>query len=297
MFSISDFASYIYDRARSRRLLSSADTLKSIHSVQFGKNIQAITNNFSGDAESVPSGIKAEIATYLFFKALEYHVSYEVYGRLGLHDTYYSFEEIGNPPFRTNLPHHLDRLIQYHSNEASGLVDDLLNYKNQYCASDLDERAFWFAAWNYTQSIGDIFGNILGLATRTIGSYANADILTMREIREISGNTFINQLADHGYEINTCDFGFDPYYNIVAKNGASTFFILVSAEVSPTEPSFKPFELDKLFDISQEQGALPYFASLSIRSADNSHYEDGVIIRGDKAKVRINAFNELELED
>lgn len=296
MFSISDFASYISGRARSRRLIGSADTLKSIHSVQFGKNIQAITDHFSCGSESVPAGIEAEIATYLFFKALEHQVSYAIYGRLGLHDTHYSFEEIGQPPFRTNLPRNLDRLIQHHSSEASGLVDDLLSYKNSACASDLDERAFWFAAWNYIQNVGDIFGDRLGLATRTIGSYANPDILTMREIREISGSTFVNQLVANRYKINACDFGFDPYYNVVAQNGNSTLFILVNTEVSPTEPSFKPFELDKLFDISQEQVALPYFASLSIRSADSSHYDDGVIIRGDKTMVRINAFSKLELE-
>lgn len=174
-------------------MLSSADTLKSIHSVQFGKNIQAITSHFSDGAENAPTGIEPEIATYLFFKAMEHQFSHTIYGGSDLHDTFYSVEEIGQPPFRTNLPRHLDRLIQHHSNEASGLVNEILNYKRRTRVSDLDERAFWFSAWNYIQNIGEIFSNRLGLATRTIGSYVNADILTMREIRDISGNTFVQR--------------------------------------------------------------------------------------------------------
>ena len=45
-----------------------------------------------------------------------------------------------------------------------------------------------------------------------------------------------------------------------------------------------------------DAGATHYYASVSLGSADEQHFSDGIIMYGDAVRFRINAFAELETE-
>ena len=84
--------------------------------------------------------------------------------------------------------------------------------------------------------------------------------------------------------------------NIVASNDSNRIFILVSAEIAPVDPGFIPLDLDNLYKAAIDAGATPYYASVSLGSADEQHFSDGIIMYGDAVRFRINAFAELETE-
>jgi hypothetical protein len=297
MFSIDDFNNYTVQCASRRGLLDVHCELKSIHENQFKRGIAYINNYFVNGEQLAVNERSSSIIRYFYFKSMENQISYKLFNGTGLWDVFYSPEEIEQPVYRTNLPCHLEEMINFQVNEINDFACDLLQYKNRVCNTAGDIKLFWKTVLLYIQIIGDIRAERMGLAAKKIGSYSNESMLTIREVREIAGSTLVSQLEASGYEISSFDFGFDPYYNIIAIIHDSTLFILTSAQISPTDPYFRPYELDKLYENSHQNAAIPYYASISVRSVDTSHYKDGVILRGDKTMVRTNAFGELEIEE
>lgn len=83
---------------------------------------------------------------------------------------------------------------------------------------------------------------------------------------------------------------------IVASLDRHKVFVLLSAEVAPENPSFRPSDLDGLYNAAREAGAIPYYASVSMASANNAHFNAGIIMYGDEMRFSVNAVGELEKE-
>ena len=62
-------------------------------------------------------------------------------------------------------------------------------------------------------------------------------------------------------------------------------------------PGVIPLDLDNLYNAAMAEKAVPYYASVSLASADNAHFNDGVILYGDQIRFRVNAVGELEAEE
>ena len=96
--------------------------------------------------------------------------------------------------------------------------------------------------------------------------------------------------------IKSTNFTRDTYQNIVAFKDGKKVFVLLSTEVAPERPGFTQHDLDSLYNSALKEEAVPYYASVSLGSANNAHFHDGVLLFGDQVRFMVNAIGELELE-
>ncbi len=122
-------------------------------------------------------------------------------------------------------------------------------------------------------------------------------MLTKNELNEIAGTNLCKWLIGNGFEIEGANFTRDTIQNIIATKDGDKVFVLLSAEIAPVDPGFIPIDLDNLYNAAMAEKAVPYYASVSLASADNGHFNDGIILYGDQTRFRVNAIGELEAEE
>ena len=121
-------------------------------------------------------------------------------------------------------------------------------------------------------------------------------MLTRNELNKTAGINLCKWLEDNGFVVKSANFTRDTYQNIVAFKDGKKIYLLLSTEVAPETPGFAQHDLDSLYNSALKEGAIPYYASVSLGSVNNTHFHDGVLLFDDQTRFRINAIGELELE-
>jgi len=235
-----------------------------------------------------------DLIRYIFIKAMEQRISSDLYSqtsRGNVCDIFHSPFDIVLPCYPTNLPKHLEDIVNDYQKEGHALSQSILEimYTDK-------EYVFGSEVLNALQFIGQTIGYHVGQDNRTYKKFNCSDMLTRNEINEIAGNNVCKWMINNSYEIEEANFTRDTYQNIVATKNGERVFVLISAEIAPTDPGFIQIDLDNLYNASKGTGATPYYASISLGSADENHFAEGVILYSDQIRFKVNAFGPLELE-
>lgn len=266
------------------------DYSKQYHSTVSDHMVDFFVNH--SDAE--PGEYEYNLCRYIFIKAMEQRISSDLFSnteRGNVCDIFHSPFDIGLDSYPTNLPKHIEDAVNDYQREGHVLAQLIM----KELSAD-SEYVFGSEILNALQFLGQTVGYHIGQEKRVYKSYDCSSMLTRNELNEIAGHNLCNWLVRNGFEIEEANFSRDTYQNIVASNDSNRIFILVSAEITPVDPGFIPLDLDNLYKAAIDAGAMPYYASVSLGSADEQHFSDGIIMYGDDVRFRINAFAELETE-
>ena len=154
-----------------------------------------------------------------------------------------------------------------------------------------------------TGSTLEIVLNAVGFLGQTVGyhlakenqqyqGFNCSELLTRNELNEVAGANLCKWLKHNGFSIKETNFTRDTVQNIIANIEGHKIFILLSAEIAPKDPGFLPMDFDALYESASSEGAIPYYASVSIASCVRDHFHKQVVLFGDKIQYRINAFGE-----
>lgn len=249
---------------------------------------------FINHSDAEPGEYEYDLCRYIFIKAMEQRISSDLFSsteRGNMCDIFHSPFDIGLNSYPTNLPKHIEDAVNDYQREGHALSQLVMNE-----LSADPEYVFGSEILNALQFLGQTVGYHVGQENRTYKSYDSSRMLTRNELNEIAGHNLCNWLVQNAFKIEEANFSRDTYQNIVAFNEDGRIFILVSAEIAPIDPGFIPQDLDNLYEAASDAGATPYYASVSLGSADERHFSDGIIMYGDAVRFRINAFAELEVE-
>jgi len=236
-----------------------------------------------------------DLIRYFFIKAIEHRIMSDLYAettRGNVCDVFRSPFDIDLPSYPTNLPKNLEKIVNSHMIEGNALAEAIISLMMK------DEQyIFGREILNALQFIGQTVGYAVGQENLQFNGYDCSEMLTRNEINEIAGQNFCNWLIQNGFEIEEANFTRDTYQNIVALKEGERIFVLIGAEIAPENPGFIQLDLDNLYNAACEANASPYIASINLGSADDEHFQDGVIIYGDQIRFRVNNFMELEVEE
>ncbi len=256
----------------------------------FRKNAKMMRNYMSH--KPTAQVITAAIA-YFFTKAVEYSIGYDLYERQGVFSLPLSPDDIGQKRFRTNLPNHLDDLVNEELVTGTMLAKAYLDtVGEQNPASPQAENAYLTSFL-----IADTYAQNRKFTNVTIGSYPNTQLLTPNEYRKIAGEMFLPQLEKqiNGCDILEQDFSLDPYFNVIARYQQGLHFILFAVDVAPRDPVVLSQSFYALVEEAKRQGASAYVISLGVRAKDERHFQDGVLLRNEPAMYRLNDFKEIDI--
>lgn len=231
---------------------------------------------------------------YIFIKAAENRLSSNFYSntsRGNVCDTFYSPFDITLYRYPTNLPKPLEAIINTLMPKAELLSKEIVRNMHLNGPQLIDEQIL-----NAMQFLGHTAGQQCFDAHPSYKGVSFSEMLTRNELNLIAGHNLCKWMQAKGFEIENSNFSRDSYQNIIANQNGQTFHVLMSAEVFPSEPSFIPQDLDNLYREAHKVGAVPLYASISLGSSKQDHFEKGVLLYGDNVQYKINAFNELEKE-
>lgn len=254
---------------------------------------QHFVEHFTNHSNLTKGEFEENLFRYLFIKSIENRIASDLYSntsRGNVCDTFYSPFDIFIQKYPTNLPHFLEGIVNYEQKNGTILAHEIYEQNkndNLLCVEILNAIHF----------IGQAIGYRISQENKTFKGYICPDFLTRNEINQIAISNFCSQLTDSGYQIFDTNYTRDSYQSIVAQKDNEKFNILVSAEISPVEPGFIKLDFDNLYSLSKKEGSHPYYASISLGSTNEQHFNDGVIIAGDDIRYKINAFDELVIEE
>lgn len=250
-------------------------------------NSESFVEHFSNQKEPYV----LDLLRYIFIKAIEWQVSSDLYAnttRGNVCDIFISPDDIFLDKYPTNLPKCLENAINEYQPVGSVLATELSNAISLSGYSTLDIDVL-----NAVQFLGQTIGNKVSQENAQYKEYHTADMLTRNELNQIAGENFCNWLENNGFEITDTNFTRDTYQNIISQQGQNTLFILMSAEIAPVSPGFLSIDLNNLCKCALESHAIPCYASISMGAVDEKHFQDGIILYGDKCRFRVNAFDQL----
>lgn len=235
-----------------------------------------------------------DLIRYFYIKSIEHRIASNLYAntsRGNVCDVFLSPFDISMEQYPTSLPKHLEDIVNSKQNEAY----DLANAVIQELES---EKSYFFGreVLNALQFIGQTVGNQLATNNLYYKGYPCSEMLTRNELNITAGINLCKWLENNGFMIKSANFTRDTYQNIVAVKDGKTVFVLLSTEVAPERPGFTQHDLDSLYNSALKEGAIPYYASVSLGSENSVHFHDGVLLFGDQTRFMVNAFRELELE-
>ena len=252
-------------------------------------------DHFDNHSDRQKGTYEYNLTRYIFIKAIEHRIASDLFSstsRGNVCDVFRSPFDIDLDSFPTNLPKHLEVIVNEKRAEASQIADAVMGEvktDKDYC--------FGVEVLNAVQFIGQTIGYHIGKKNAVYKGYQCSEMLTRNELNEIAGTNLCKWLVGNGFEIEGANFTRDTIQNIIATKGGAKVFVLLSAEIAPVDPVFIPLDLDNLYNAALAEKAVPYYASVSLASADNAHFNDGVILYGDQTRFRVNAIGELEAEE
>lgn len=232
---------------------------------------------------------------YNYIKSIEHRVSSDIYSmtsRGNVCDVLRSPFDVHLMNYPTNLPKHLETIINGFQKDAerlaTGIVTTILSKQR---------NGISYPILNAVQFLGQAFGYHIGQENQKYKGYLCSDMLTRDEISIAAGTNLCNWLEHNGYEINGTCFTREPCLCVLASKNNEKILVIFSAEIAPTAPGFLKEDLDELYNVAMRYKAIPYYACVNIGSADEKHFNDGVIIANDSIKFMVRAFDVLETED
>ena len=248
-------------------------------------------DHFAHHSDLKKGEFELNLIRYFFIKAIECRIASDLYAntsRGNVCDIFWSPFDIALEKYPTNLPKHLEEIVN------SKQVDALQLAKAVVHEIEITKSfSFCKEVLNAVQFIGQTIGYHIGMHNRSYKGYSCSDMLTRNELNEIAGVNLCNWLERQGFDVEKTNFTRDTIQNIVASKNDRLVYVLISAEIAPDNPGFIRQDLDSLYKSAQEDGAIPYYASVNLGSADNAHFKDGVLLFGDQTMFKINAFEEL----
>lgn len=259
----------------------------SVHSDHF-------VDHFENHSDLNEGEYEYDLVRYFFIKAIEHRIASDLYAntsRGNMCDVFWSPFDIDMDSYPTNLPKHLERIVNANQTDAARLAKAVmkeLKSNNSY--------RFGPDVLNAILFIGQTIGYHIGKANTHYKGYACSEMLTRNELNGYAVLNLCNWLKGNGFEIEASNTTRDTVQNIIATKDSHRVYVLLSAEVAPEDPGFLPLDLDNLYNAAEEEGAIPYYASVSLGSANDAHFQDGVLLYGDQVRFRVNAVGELEKE-
>ena len=235
-----------------------------------------------------------DLIRYFFIKAIEHRIASDLYAntsRGNVCDVFWSPFDISMEQYPTNLPKHLEDIVNSKQKDAYDLANAVINKLES-------DKTYFFGieVLNALQFIGQTVGNQLSKNNLFYKGYPCSEMLTRNELNKTAGINLCKWLEDNGFVVKSANFTRDTYQNIVAFKDGKKIYLLLSTEVAPETPGFAQHDLDSLYNSALKEGAIPYYASVSLGSVNNTHFHDGVLLFDDQTRFRINAIGELELE-
>ncbi len=253
-----------------------------------------LTNTVLKETETYKKGkYERDLLRFVFIKSIENRIASDLYSdtkRGNVCDVFFSPEDMDLDNYPTNLPLHLEQLVNRQQQTADFMFSKILESFNNIQEGLKD---ILLAIFCYAQE----YGYNLGKENSTYKTYNCSEMLTRNEINQIACNDACSWLKNHNFEITEVNHTRDTYQNIVALLNSKKYYILLAAEIYPTTPGYRPKDFDNLYDISQKDGALPCIISVSLRSDNEKHSDDGVILADDKILFMINGFQELFVDN
>ena len=259
----------------------------SVHSEHF-------LDYYENHSELVLDEYEFNLIRYFFIKAIEHRIASDLYAntsRGNVCDVFWSPFDIGLSNYPTSLPKHLEAIVNDNQKDAAHLANYII-YESG-C-----DKAFSFGkeVLNAIQFLGQTVGYRIGRENKSYNGYPCSEMLTRNELDNMAGENLCNWMERNGFEIESANFTRDTHQNIIATKDGQLIHVLLSAEIAPEIPSFRHDDLDYLYIDASRAGAIPFTASVSLASADEEHFNTGIILCDDQTRYRVNWFGELEAE-
>ena len=251
-------------------------------------------DHFENHSDCKKGEYEFDLFRYFFIKAIENRIASDLYAetsRGNVCDVFWSPFDIFLDQYPTNLPRHLEKIVNAEQQVAATLAKAIkreLDTDQSYC--------FGVDILNAILFLGQTIGYHIEKENTHYKGYPCSKMLTRNELNEIAGFNLCSWLESNDFVIEGINFTRDTYQNIIATKGQETYYVLLSAEIAPVTPGFIHLDLDNLYNSASEDGAIPYYASVSIGSADEKHFNDGILLYGDETRYMVNAIGELERE-
>lgn len=263
-------------------------------SQNFSEQSNHFIDHFNRHSDLSRGEYEFDLIRYFFIKAIEHRIASDLYAntsRGNVCDVFWSPFDISMEQYPTSLPKHLEDIVNSKQKEAY----DLANAVIQELESD---KSYFFGreVLNALQFIGQTVGYQLAKNNLYYKGYLCSEMFTRNELTKTAGINLCKWLEGNGFMIKSTNFTRDTYQNIVAFKDGKKVFVLLSTEVAPERPGFTQHDLDSLYNSALKEEAVPYYASVSLGSANNAHFHDGVLLFGDQVRFMVNAIGELELE-
>ena len=256
---------------------------------------EQLVSFFKENADSYPKGTyEKNLLRFMFVKAIEERIADDFYretARGKVKNIFYSPLDVDLDVYPMNLPLHLETLVNEQRKVADEVVLGIIEALGNAVDSDMED--ILVGVFCYAQ----FYGIKLGKENRIYKSYDCSNMLTRNELLEAAGSYGCKWLENGGFCITETSFNKETYQNIVANRNGKMYYVLLSTEVEPVKPVFTPRELDSYYVIAQEDGAVPALMSVTLRSKDEKHFADGIILAGDETKFKVNCFDELIIDD
>lgn len=249
---------------------------------------------FTNHSNLEKGSYELDLLRYYYVKTIEHRISSDYYAdttRGNVCDLFLSPFDISLSDYPTNLPKHLEMIVNSHQEEARNLAQSVLDSVISQ-GKTIDENVL-----NAVAFLGHTVGYHIGKESRLYQSYDCSEMLTRNELSQISGVNMCKWLQNSGYVILQTNYSRETPYSIVAEKDGKQYMILIAEEIAPVRPGFRGEDLGALYDAAHSSDAVPYYACVSLGSNNEEHFRKGVLLNGDSVRFRVDAFGELEKGD
>lgn len=144
--------------------------------------------------------------------------------------------------------------------------------------------------------LGHAFGYHIGQENKQYLGYNCSEMLTRNELNTVASRVLCAWLEKRGYVIEDIHIKREPCLCIIANNQGNKMYITFASEIDPNSPGFIKADLDALYLMAKQNNAIPYYACVCLRSSDESHCTDGIILADDGIEYIVSSFELLESE-
>jgi len=253
-----------------------------------------LVDYFENHSNATAGEYEQDLIRYFYIKFIENRIASDLYtntSRGNVCDVFFSPFDVTLKSYPTNLPSHLEDLVNDHQEEGDRLASSIINELSKPLSNSTLETVL-----NAVGFLGQTIGYHLGKENHQYLGLNCSEMLTRNELNEVAGVNLCKWLENNGFSIEETNYTRDTVQNIIANIENQKVFILMTAEIAPKNPGFLQMDCDALYEAASREGAIPYYASVSIASCNKDHFDKQVILFGDKVQYRINAFGELEKE-
>ena len=221
------------------------DDAYSFSEEQYSGTSKHFIEHFTHHSDEPKGSYEKDVIRYNYIKAIEHRISSDIYAntsRGNVCDVLRSPFDIHLPAYPTNLPKHLEEIVNSFQKDAERLAREIVLKVLPKVDNSLSHQIL-----NAVQFLGQAFGYHVGRDNMIYNGYKCSEMLTRAEINRIAGSNLCRWLEQNEYEINGVSFSREPCLSIMATQEDSRILIVFSAEIAPTDPGFIKEDLDEAF--------------------------------------------------